>query len=107
MMAFWRTKSGAVLLAGLIVGSLATAALIHGPGVGDVHAQAGPQPFTPGRYQVSSFAYGYGYAAYGANGNSSGNQSKWGAYVVDTQTGDLYMSIEGGKPHLVGRIGDK
>jgi len=98
-----KTKGGAILLAGLIVGSLAAAALIHGTAFAEVRAQATPQASAPGRYQVSSFAYGYGYAAAG----TSGSQSKVGAYVVDTETGDLYLIVEGGKPHLVGRVGEK
>lgn len=101
MLALRMRAAGAVLAVGAILGGLGTAALIHGPAKAE--AQADAKAGVPGRYQVSSFGYGYGYTG----PTSTNSQSKWGAYVVDTQTGELYLIFDNAKPHLIGRVGEK
>jgi hypothetical protein len=98
-----RTLAGATLVAGVILGGFATAALVHGAGAAEALAQAEAKPSAPGRYQISSFYFGYGYSGEGR----MVSESKWGAYILDTQTGDLSLSVEGGKPAPVGRVGEK
>lgn len=96
-----KRAAGAVLVLGVLLGGLGTAALIHVPAKAE--AQADAKASTPGRYQVSAFGYGYGYTG----PNSTSSVAKYGAYVVDTQTGEVFVTIESGKPHLVGSVGEK
>ena len=96
-----RKAAGAILAAGVILGGLGTAALIHGPAKAEAQAEA--KHAIPGRYQVSSFAYGYGYTGPG----TTNSQSKWGAYLVDTQTGETFLSIEGASLRSIGKTPEK
>ncbi len=98
-----KVVAGAVLASGILFGGLGMAALMGGPRAAEARAQADAKAAAPGRYQVASFAYGYGYSS----PNSTATSSKWGAYVVDTQTGELYLSTEGGKPRPIGRVEEK
>src|SRR5687768_9669839 len=70
--------TGAVLLA-LLIGLALGAALVGNPAV----AQSGSTP-AAGRYQVS---------AYGA---PTGENYRFGCYVLDTATGELWHTAQGG-----------
>jgi hypothetical protein len=98
-----RSLAGVVLVAGGMIGGGASSVLLRGTGMSDAQAQVEPKMSAPGRYQVSSFSFGYGYSGDGR----TNDQMKWGAYVLDTQTGDLYLAMDRAKPSLIGRVGEK
>lgn len=54
-------------------------------------AQAqGPAPEQP-RYQISAFGFGYGYAK---ERGATENKERHGAYVLDTQTGQVWLTVD-------------
>lgn len=48
-----------------------------------------------GRYQISS----YGYAG------SQGRSSSYGAYIIDSETGTVWVSTKGTAPRKIGAVG--
>lgn len=98
----WNSRAaGAILAAGVVLGGLGMGAWIQGPAKAEAQAEA--KASTSGRYQISSFGYGYGYTGT----NTTNSQSKYGTYIVDTQTGEVFVIVESGKPHSLGRVGEK
>ena len=82
--------------AGLMAGALITAAISGGPGVPRAMAQEQPtpRPAAWGRYQVSAWAYA----------GSSGIAPKHGAYLLDTQSGQLWLTVDGGEAQKIGKV---
>jgi hypothetical protein len=83
----------------------ATARRINGPvHVGfmgrPVVQPASAKPAEVGRYQISSWALGYGHS-------KALGESQRGAYVLDTQTGEVYLVEGDKKPVAIGKAGGK
>jgi hypothetical protein len=51
------------------------------------------------RYQIAAWAHP---AAFGSGGHSSG--SSHGAYVLDTQSGEVWHISEAGRPKKIGKV---
>lgn len=62
------------------------------------------KPAAPGRYQISAWSYGYGYGIGTATSSSSKSEEKHGAYILDTQTGDVWLTQRGANPTHVGTV---
>jgi hypothetical protein len=92
------TKSRTVAL--LVVGlSLCGLGVTLMGGLGNNPSQ-GQQPVAPaatGRYQISAYSYGFG-------GVGAGLHTQHGAYIVDTQTGDVFLAVDGRAPQYVGSV---
>jgi hypothetical protein len=91
---------------GLLVGAMATLVLNGGQDVASAKAQTGEQAEQkPGpviasqRYQISAWAHP---GAYGAGFKDAA--ASHGAYVLDTQDGQMWQIKEGGKPIPLGRV---
>lgn len=87
-----KARSVALVAAGVAAGLLAFA-LSGGPAVQAQQAAAGAN----GRYQIS--AYGYGLGTGGA-----GSKSEAGAYILDTQTGEVFVVVGNNAPRSVGSV---
>jgi hypothetical protein len=83
--------------AGLIAGALISAAISGGHGVPRAMGQEQPRPpdAAPGRYQVSAWAHP-GVTGIGGPGH--------GAYILDTATGQLWVTRAEGGARKVGRL---
>jgi hypothetical protein len=90
----WLMIFAAGVLAGLIMAFLGP----FGPTTPSAAAQQAAKA-NPPRFQVSSFAYpGYVFP------NSSEVKGGYGAYFVDTQTGDIWAVFGDAKPRRLGKL---
>jgi hypothetical protein len=76
-----------------LVGLLLVALLLGGVFRTPANAQApAALPQAVGRYQLSSFSYAWG------------NGTTCGAYILDTQTGDVFQVVGKEAPELIGSV---
>lgn len=84
---------GAVVVAIVLSTSATPQAVAQPPKAGESH------------YQISSWAYPAAYEGGMRNGRST--VGSHGAYIVNTQSGEIYVVTEEGKPSPLGKVGGK
>ena len=87
-----KRRNIALVAVGMAAGILATV-LLGGQFGNQVQAQA-PAPGVPaavGRYQISAYGYSIGDGKAGSQPGPTGSQVLDGAYILDTQTGEVFL----------------
>ncbi len=92
-------RSLAIFTLGAIGCGLASLVIVA-PSFETAHAQTNDLSMSGsvGRYQISAYGYGLG-------DGSPGSLSEHGAYILDTQTGDIFVIRHHGGPKFLGSVG--
>lgn len=88
-------RSAALVCGGAATGVLGAVLFGSSP---EQPAWAQPAPAgSIGRYQISTYGYDLGTGG-------SGSQAERGAYILDTQTGEVFVIVNTNAPRIVGSV---
>jgi hypothetical protein len=93
-----RSRASLVFAAGLLVG-LAIAVPVAGLGDRAIRRAAAQQDQRAPAFQISSWAH----SAAPANNGVLVDRSQYGAYVIDTRSGKVWLIVGQGEPRSIGQ----